>query len=522
MKRKWIPFLGLGIVLGLGGCGEKSEEKESDRRAQTEAKVEETKYHDWDALKMTNGLITVTTVPAIGGRTMAYDLETYPLLYTNPAEYGRVYPVADQEGSRVWHNWGGYKTWPAPQAQWGGPPDPVGSALDGGAYEGSIVQEKGREAAIRVASAGDNEATGLRFERVLTIYKGSTRVRVEQKMTNVGQEPARWSLWDVTQVPGSFSEGETFTEDAQVYFPLNPNSRHQAKFEVQLGEAESQQWQPDPAAGLFCVRYRGETGKVGADSFSGWIAYADARHQVVFVKTFEVFPSEEYPDNGSTVEVYTDGQLPYLEVEVLSPLRQLAPGESYTFTENWYAARCPTPVVAANGVGVISTPFTAQATAGTVQLKGTFGVFHEGTASFAFYGADDQLLAKSGSVAVSPLEVWKLDEVMRLPEGAVRVAIVLETKDRVEIGILASVILQPVGETPEVLAAEAPDKSGTAPATSGTEATPVTAEEVPPAPGEEASGAESPAPAPEPTEEPPSGTGAEAVPAEEGNTSPGT
>jgi len=511
MKWKWITFLGLGIGLCLGGCGGKSEEKESDQRAQTEAKVEETKYHDWDALKMTNGLITVTTVPAIGGRTMAYDLDTYPLLYVNPAEYGRVYPVADTEEARVWHNWGGYKTWPAPQAQWGGPPDPVGSTLDSGAYEGAVVKEKGREASIRVTSTGDDEATGLRFERVLTITKGSTRVQVAQTMTNVGQAPARWSLWDVTQVPGSFSEGETFTEDAQVYFPLNPHSRHKAQFEVQVGEAESQQWRPDPAAGLLCVRYLGETGKIGADSFGGWIAYADARHEVVFVKTFEVFPKEEYPDNGSTVEVYTDGQLPYLEVEVLSPLRQLAPGESYTFTENWYAARCPTPVVAANEVGVISTPLTAETMADTIRVKGTFGVFHESTASFAFYGADDKLLAKSGSVAVSPLEVWKLDEVMRLPEGAVRVAIVLETKDRVEIGPLASVTLPPAGETPEVLATEAPGETGPATATPGTEATPVTANEVPSPSGEEASGEGSSAPAPEPTDHPPAGTGAEAV-----------
>jgi hypothetical protein len=443
-KRCW---LGIGIVVGsllLGCAGDEERNRTGEKRARVACLAEQTKYQDWPALKMTNGIITVVAVPDIGGRVMVYDLNGRSLLYTNPKEYGQVYEVAQKEQDRKWHNWGGYKVWPAPQKDWGGPPDPLGSALDSGQWTGEILSAEGSKVAIRLTSPEDKTVTGLQMSRTLTLFRGSSRVQVEQTFKNVSDKPVRWSVWDVTQVPGALSEGETFTEEARIYFPLNPQSRHPQGYEVQAGEKESKQWLKGVAPGIMGVQYLGETGKIGADSLGGWIAYADQRHKVVYVKTFQVETGEqvEYPDNGSTVEVYTSGDLPYMEVEVLSPIRELQPGESYTFTENWYAATCPGPILAVNEVGLVNTPLTAQSLENTVRLRGTFGVFQEGKASFAFYDQEGQLLARTGAVEVSPLETWALDQVVKLPDDAVRVKVLLESHDRVELGTLAEATLE--------------------------------------------------------------------------------
>jgi hypothetical protein len=143
-----------------------------------------------------------------------------------------------------------------------------------------------------------------------------------------------------------------------------------------------------------------------------------------------------------------------MEVEVLSPIKELPPGESYTFTENWYAAHCPGPILAANEVGVVNTPLTAQSTVNTVRLRGTFGVFHEGQASFAFYDQDGKLLARTGEAEVSPLETWQLDQVVKLPDDAVQVKVLLESHDRVEIGTLTAATIEAAPAEEETLTAE--------------------------------------------------------------------
>lgn len=436
------------MVSLLLGCAEEGGRRQTgEKRARVACLAEQTKYQDWPALKMTNGIVTVITVPDIGGRTMVYDLNGRPLLYTNPKEYGQVYEVTSQPEDRKWHNWGGYKVWPAPQKNWGGPPDPLGSTLDGGRWTGEILSAEGSKVAIRLTSPEDKTVTGLQMSRILTLFRGSSRVQVEQTFKNVSDKPVQWSVWDVTQVPGALSEGETFTEEARVYFPLNPKSRHPQGYEVQGGDQKSQQWLPNVAPGIMGVQYLGETGKIGADSQGGWIAYANQRHQLVYVKTFQVETGEQiaYPDNGSTVEVYTSGDSPYMEVEVLSPLQELQPGESYTFTENWYAATCPGPIVAVREIGLVNTPLTARSLENTVRLQGAFGVFQEAKASFAFYDKEGQLLARTGEVEVSPLETWQLDQVVKLPDNAVQVKILLESHDRVEIGTL---IEAPIEEAP--------------------------------------------------------------------------
>jgi len=75
--------------------------------------------------------------------------------------------------------------------------------------------------------------------------------------------------------------------------------------------------------------------KTGLYCNTGWVAYAN--DNVLFVKYFEFDSHAEYPDSGSSVELYTCSK--FSEIETLSPYVSLAPGSSITHKEVWKLIR---------------------------------------------------------------------------------------------------------------------------------------------------------------------------------------
>ena len=74
--------------------------------------------------------------------------------------------------------------------------------------------------------------------------------------------------------------------------------------------------------------------KIGYFNSHGWMAYwLDG---VLFRKTFDVQTALSYPDNNCNAEMYCNDQ--FVELETLSPLTKLAPGESVTHIETWELA----------------------------------------------------------------------------------------------------------------------------------------------------------------------------------------
>jgi hypothetical protein len=85
------------------------------------------------------------------------------------------------------------------------------------------------------------------------------------------------------------------------------------------------------AKGVLLARCAGPATKIGADSDSGWIAYA--RGRLLFVKYFPYVPGGDYSDGGNSVELYFDENV--AELEPLSPEVKLRPNETYSFPEKW-------------------------------------------------------------------------------------------------------------------------------------------------------------------------------------------
>lgn len=400
----------------------------------------------WQAQVLRNDLVTLAVVPAIGGRAMQYDLGEHPFLWVNPGEIGRTYePSADAP----WPNFGGFKTWVAPQGQWlrGGGSWPPAPTLDHGDYV--VTREDGANGQVTLITTGPVEsfdrwqAKGLSLTRRFTLQPHSTHVRVEQIIINQGAFPQQVSVWDVTQVPGTHT-GANDPDNFFVYFPVNQRSMFGARgFFVFPGDPRSgadSQWKSWSGDGIAGVQYLRRSGKIGADVTGGWVAYVDERDGYTFVKHFAVTAAPSpatYPDGGSSVQVYTNSRDPYIEVEVLGPLVDLLPQQQTVFTVDWYAARIDGPILKAGSAGAVKQRLNVSRDGQRARVTGQFGVFHQGTIDLLGLPAADAKGAKPvalGSYYVSPLEPVALDVEVVLSPTIATIALALRNSDGHDLG----------------------------------------------------------------------------------------
>ena len=412
----------------------------------TKCTIAEGDFLGWRAAFLKNDLVTVAGVPDIGGRIMAYDLGGYPYLYVDRNLAGRLFSPEENLGDdsmASWKNYGGDKTWPAPQGwddedQWHGPPDPI---LDSGRYRLEALESDGDKASFRMVSP-TGSPTGVQIVRQATIRAGSSRVSLELSFRNLSERTVRWSVWDVVQLRAErIDAGGRLApqEKCVVSAPINPLSRFPKGFQVMFGDSLNPQWHTDPGGTVFLGDYRWEIGKVGLDTRKGWAAFANAAEEYAFCVRFPVYPNEEYPDDGAAVEFWTVGRgrvanLDYdnsdiylMECEVLSPMRRLPPGDSTSFQIEWGACRCSGPIVAVTDAGCAGSDFQAVRKGDHVHLSGTFGVFDLGHLESVWKDKAGRELARVDMGPVSPLEAVLLDRAELAPEAARAVDLVAKT-----------------------------------------------------------------------------------------------
>jgi hypothetical protein len=82
--------------------------------------------------------------------------------------------------------------------------------------------------------------------------------------------------------------------------------------------------------------------KLGFDSYAGWLAYA-LPNDALFVKRFKTYPDRVYNEAaGLTISVwYPPSRM--IELEPIGPRERLNPGESASFTEDWWLLSHPFP-----------------------------------------------------------------------------------------------------------------------------------------------------------------------------------
>jgi hypothetical protein len=230
-----------------------------------------------------------------------------------------------------WQNWGGDKSWPAPQALgpaedgWHGPPDDV---LDGGAYD---VLDRFGEQGVRLRSAVDDR-TGLQQTRTITLT--DLGARVETSITNRSSRPRRFAPWEVMQVSVAAedeSEGAIEIEcigAARVaelvrWWGRARVARRGNTVSIGFGDAVAKLGFPDTTGRIQC---RFADGARLALSFSPDAAAPDGAFQLWLQTPLDRAPKE----SGGWRPLHR-----LIELEPVGGLRDLAPGESAVLVADW-------------------------------------------------------------------------------------------------------------------------------------------------------------------------------------------
>ncbi len=423
--------------------------------------LERTTYRGWKAFRLSNGLVTLTIAPEIGGRAIQYELGSHAYFFVNPELTGKVLPREQNDRGGDWANYGGDKDWLGPQGfdttqQWAGPPD---YNIDGSPFSAEVVSNNADEVAVRVTAPPDDRS-GLQLSRVYRLGRGSTRVRVEHSMKNVSGRNVRWGFQEVTQ-SDTADPDEPLKPNGEVWVfaPTNPRSRFTRGYIPQHGDVRDAAYYL-LRDGRFRLQYRYQALQVGVDSEAGWLAVANGKTQHAFVQRFRFVPGAEYPDQ-CTLEFWLNGperhprqsgsaamppnprQTPYyLETEIISPYFFLRPGEDASFETEWFAARNPAPIVNVTDAGVVGEPLAARANGAALRLQGTFGVFYPGTVSLSIKGRGGEVLKVIELGRVAPDEILKVDQKVEIPKGTRRVSLELRDAQGIDRGELANLVIE--------------------------------------------------------------------------------
>jgi hypothetical protein len=407
-------------------------------------------YNSWGAawdtvVVVKNSIITLAAVPKLGGRVMQFDLGTHPSIYVNPNMINKTITTGD---SMV----GGFRQLPSPQSDFSWPAPPT---LDYGQYKCTIMSTNADSCVVNLESKVEDtndtkyvKHKGLQYTRTLTMYKASSRVKVEMVMINKeGTSTLSHGIWDITQSLCGPSNTTYDKENMWVYFPLNPNSllkRGYVEYE-QNGKRDTTQWKKNIVPGIMGVQYKQVVAKIGADCNGGWICFVDRADGYAYVKTFTYQDDKKnsYPDSGASVQVYTYKDYPNTEVEVLGPITSLAKGASVAMVENWYATRSKGPVYSVNSAGLVSKPIAATQSNDTVTVQGSYGVFYVGKVRAIFKKADGMEIAAADTYAVSPKDSFALRDTLKVPAGAAKLVLALYSGDGKLMGILDSAAVTP-------------------------------------------------------------------------------
>ena len=312
-----------------------------------------------DVVWLENDDLRLGLVPDLGGRLLSATVDGHETLWRDEELldehlHPRGHRPAPVSGRLAdWVNYGGDKTWPAPQGwdgpgEWAGPPDPV---LDSGRYAYRVTEEDG---AVSVAmTSGDDQRTGLRLSRTFTVRADVPGWVLDIVGTNTSDHPVEWALWNVVQ------RAAGGPDDGGVFIGIEPgNGPGAVPVVTGTGVPQFEVIADDRVR----VPHQEVVGKVGFRFANGWIAHAAGGTTTAI--SFDV-EDATYPDGGCRVEVWLEHpvaepllhlgglrpQAAIVEVEVLGPLRVLAPGESTSLR-----LRCvATPSGSGDVVGVDTT-----------------------------------------------------------------------------------------------------------------------------------------------------------------------
>jgi len=270
-------------------------------------------YAGWQkCLRLANKICDLIITTEVGPRIIRYGFLGHPNEFVeNPDQVG-------QTGGTEYRSYGGHRLWVAPE-------DKRITYYPDNAPIGWKVENN---SATLVAPT--EKTTGMQKGITIILGSSSSHVRVTHRVTNRSKFPQTIAAWALSvMAPGgrAIFPQEPFRPHPDSLLPVRPlvfwsytdmtDSRWSwGKKFIQLRQ--------DPKAAM--------PQKIGAFCSDGWAAYENRNR--LFLKRFPHTSGISYADYGSNLEIFTNARM--LEVESLSPLVTLAPGEAISHREDWF------------------------------------------------------------------------------------------------------------------------------------------------------------------------------------------
>lgn len=267
-------------------------------------------YAGWEnCVKITNGIIDAIITTDVGPRIIFFG-------FCNDVNEFCEYP--DQVGTvggDEWNIFGGHRLWHSPEAK-------------PRTYQPDNTKIDWKEIKNGVYIIQPTESwTHIQKTIEFVLEPNAPSATVIHSLTNKGPWPIELAVWALSvMAPGGKAIIPHPQGDPKALLPnrvlaLWPYTNMNDK-RVYWGDKFTILSQDTSATCPF---------KVGLSVADGWTAYANHNH--LFVKYFIYDEDGNYPDFGVSVESYTDERM--LELETISPLVTLEPGESVSYEENW-------------------------------------------------------------------------------------------------------------------------------------------------------------------------------------------
>lgn len=265
------------------------------------------------AVELKLGKTRAVLCPQAGGRVLAFEVDGFDAMWMDEAE----------------KKWQPGKPGPITAGRFDYGPELVVPAHPK-AWAGEWTAEITKDNAVKLTSPPDDPG-GIQLVREFRlIVHGTHGLSCKQTMTNVSKETRDVCHWGRSFSPGS----------GICVIPLGDRpSRFPSKYAMYEDgttiNVKAQDANIRERDGFLEILAPPRKPKLGFDTFGGWLAYVMPNHSV-FVKRFAAYPDRVYNEAaGLTLSVwYPTG--PRIELEPIGPRERLKPGESASFTENWW------------------------------------------------------------------------------------------------------------------------------------------------------------------------------------------
>lgn len=278
-------------------------------------------FQGWsNAFRLANATMEVVLVPEIG-RIASLGWRDEPnLLRLDESLLGQT---GDTVESDDWINFGGDWIWPVAQERWplfqegNWPPSRL---LDGRSWTGRAWRTAD-DTLHSLITEDFGAPLHVRVHRTVRMEQDRPELVIRQRMERLEPSDIPVTIWQLSQLHGV----------DYIFLPVGPDSRFAGGLTPLLFDM------PPEDRLLQCgdiVLYhagRGGEHKLGSDSSRSWIA-ALAGHTLILQQTEPGEGEGIHPDNGCTVEMFSNTELGYVEIEGLSIEKQLAAGDYFDNT----------------------------------------------------------------------------------------------------------------------------------------------------------------------------------------------